>query len=164
MSQPESYLDAAYILSIVGGVFIMLGGILIGLISTVLTFTASSLGAVVGLFGIILGVTIVLVALGLRFKPSQHSKWGAIIIILSSLSWIGSIGGFFIGFLLSLIGGIIAIVWHPTTTPAYNATVPEASPPAQFCPNCGHHLPANVVCCLNCGKQIQQKFVFSPPN
>jgi hypothetical protein len=161
MSDSESYPGAAYILSLVGGLFVLLAGVLVGLIGAALTFMVGGLGAIAGLFGVVWGVIIIVAAFSLRANPSQHVTWGVIIIVFSLLSWVGSFGGFFIGFLLSLIGGIMAIVWSPQTYGTHDAYVPptqvnpKSSASAQFCPYCGNSLPADVVYCPHCGKQIQ---------
>ena len=49
----------------------------------------------------------------LQTKPvASYSMWGAIILVFSFLSYFGG-GGFFVGGLLGIIGGIIAISWKP---------------------------------------------------
>ncbi len=48
----------------------------------------------------------------MRAKPRSAKMWGILVIILAFLSFIGG-GGYVIGFLLALIGGILALVWRP---------------------------------------------------
>jgi hypothetical protein len=43
--------------------------------------------------------------------PAQHVKWGAVIIVGSAISLALVGGGFLFGFILGLVGGIIAIAW-----------------------------------------------------
>jgi hypothetical protein len=45
--------------------------------------------------------------------PRGHTVWGALAIIFALVSWAVALGGLFIGFLLTLIGGILALVWKP---------------------------------------------------
>ncbi len=55
----------------------------------------------------------------LSMNPRNHVAYGALIVVFAVLSWFGSFGGLFIGFLLALVGGILAIVWQPAVrTPA----------------------------------------------
>jgi len=41
----------------------------------------------------------------------MHVTYGSIILIASFTSWISAIGGFGIGFILALFGGILGIIW-----------------------------------------------------
>ncbi|MGD0177223.1 MAG: DUF6114 domain-containing protein [Candidatus Bathyarchaeia archaeon] len=68
-----------------------------------------------GVLGLIFGVIVIISALMLNNKPDQHSTWGILIIVFSVLSIFGSaMGGFGIGLILGLIGGILALTWKPT--------------------------------------------------
>jgi vacuolar-type H+-ATPase subunit I/STV1 len=50
----------------------------------------------------------------LNRRPHEHTTWGILILVFSVLSVFGSMmGDFSIGVLLSLIGGILAIIWKP---------------------------------------------------
>lgn len=66
-----------------------------------------------GLVGAVWGVLIIVCALLLRSMPQNHVGLGIAVIIFALFSWVGSFGGFVIGFLLALVGGILAIVWKP---------------------------------------------------
>ncbi len=62
----------------------------------------------------IFGAIVIISAVILNSKPEQHSTWGTLIVIFSVLSVFGSaMGGFAIGLILGLIGGILAITWKP---------------------------------------------------
>ncbi len=160
MSRSESYPNNAYILSLIGGIFILLAGLLIGLVGAAVTFMFAFIGGALGLFGIIWGIIIIVGAINLRAHPDQHVTWGVVILVFSLISWVGAFGGFFIGFLLSLVGGILGIVWSPprtqAPTPAYvpppSAQAPSAA--ARFCPNCGASVNADTKFCPHCGKQL----------
>ncbi len=128
---------AAFILSLVAGVFILLGGGVMsmmgsyfgqygsqygmmgrewgwgGMMGTGFGMMGFALGAM-GVLGIIFGVIVVISALMLNSRPEQHSTWGSLIVLFSVLSIFGSaMGGFGIGLILGLIGGILAITWKP---------------------------------------------------
>jgi hypothetical protein len=104
---------AAFVLSLIGGIFVLLAGLFVMLVGALLTFFAFGVGGAFGLLGVIWGIIIIVGAAMLNSHPSDHVLWGVIILVFSIISWIGAVGGFFIGFLLGLIGGILAIVGHP---------------------------------------------------
>lgn len=104
---------AAFAVSMIGGIFVLLAGILIGVIGFVVTIPLGGIGAALGVLGIIWGVLLIISSLMLFERPREHNMWSVIIIVVSILSWIGAFGGFVIGFLLGLAGGILGLVWHP---------------------------------------------------
>src|SRR3972149_6583763 len=68
-----------------------------------------------GFLGLIFGVIVIISALILGSKPQEHTTWGTLILIFSVISIFGSaLGGFGIGLILGIIGGILAITWKPT--------------------------------------------------
>ena len=159
----ESYPSAAFTLSLVAGIFVLLGGIIGAAIGAVFTFFAFGVGAIIGIFGIIWGIIIIVGANNLRSHPEQHVTWGVIILVFSIVSWFGAVGGLFIGFLLGLIGGILALSWQPpqsSVAPTYASPSPPSSTPTmqttRFCPNCGAPVQPNSTFCPNCGKPLTQ--------
>jgi hypothetical protein len=74
------------------------------------------LGFMIGIVGLVFGVLIIVSALMLNGKPDGHMTWGTLIVIFSALSVFGGMGGFGIGLILGLIGGVLAITWKPTQT------------------------------------------------
>ncbi|TMI14975.1 zinc ribbon domain-containing protein [Candidatus Bathyarchaeota archaeon] len=91
--------------------------------------------------------------------------WGVIIIILSLISFAtSSLGGFFIGFLLGLIGGILGIVYKPAMAagamqpPPMMSSMPMGSAPmgsmGMNCKNCGASIPAGATRCPSCGASV----------
>jgi len=122
---------AAFALSLIGGIFILLGG----MVSIALGSAIGSLGyglggsviAGLGVFGLICGFATILGAVWINSGEKGKVRNGAILVLIFSiLSWAGGVGGFFIGFLLGLIGAILALTWNPTTT----TTAPTPAPPA----------------------------------
>lgn len=127
---------AAFILSLVAGVFILLGGGMMtmlgswlgnygtygvmgqygrwgGMMGTGFGMVRFAFGAM-GVLGIVFGVIVIISALMLNSKPAQRQTWGSLIVLFSALSIFASMGGFGIGLILGLIGGILAITWKPT--------------------------------------------------
>ncbi len=160
----ESYPTTAFTLSLIAGVFVILGGLILAAIGAIFTFFAFGIGAIAGIFGLVWGVIIIVSANNLRAHPEQHVTWGVIILVFSLISWAGAFGGLFIGFLLGLIGGILAISWQPpqsTKAPTYvSPTPPPMSMPTmqatRYCPNCGAPVAPNTTFCPHCGKQLPQ--------
>ncbi len=155
MSQLEYYPNVAYILSLVGGIIILLVGLLVAAVGAAFTFMIGGFGGLFGLLGIIWAVIIIYSAMQLKSNPSQHVTWGVIIIVFSFISWIGAFGGFFLGFILALVGGILALIWSPPrpVTAPYAPQTPTA-PATRYCPNCGRSIPLDVKFCPYCGKEV----------
>jgi hypothetical protein len=129
---------AAFLLSLVGGIFIVVGG---GAMSMLGPFGYGGMmsgfrgmmgygypayrygygmmgGLGFGLFGIlglIFGVIVIISAFMLNSRLHEHSTWGTVIVIFSVLSIFGSaMGGFGVGLILGIIGGILGITWKPS--------------------------------------------------
>jgi hypothetical protein len=68
-----------------------------------------------GVLGLIFGVIVIVSAIMLNRRPQEHSTWGVLIVIFSVLSILGgATGGFGVGLILGLVGGVLAITWKPT--------------------------------------------------
>lgn len=126
-SQPTP--STAFILSLVGGIIIALGGLAFFL---GYFFGWPFYGGMMGgfpwmmggfgynysimlafsLVGLIAGALVVVGALMLNARPAEHTMWGIVILIFSLTSFL-SMGGFFIGTLLGIIGGALALSWRP---------------------------------------------------
>jgi len=59
---------------------------------------------------------VIISAVMLIQRPQEHSTWGILIVIFSVLSIFGAMGGLDVGLILGLIGGVLALTWHPTRT------------------------------------------------
>jgi hypothetical protein len=64
--------------------------------------------------GLISGVIVIVGALMLNICPAEHLTWGALILVFSIISFAG-MGGFWIGALMGIAGGAIALSWRPRT-------------------------------------------------
>src|SRR4030065_472444 len=58
--------------------------------------------------GLVCGIVVVISALMLKARPTEHSAWGSLILVFSAISLI-SMGGWFVGALLGIIGGAFAL-------------------------------------------------------
>ncbi len=167
---------AAMVLSIIGGICVILGGAFIAFVgslffslpgTTTTGASASGIGSivvVVGIIGIIMGLIMVVGGVMMNANPQSHTMWGVIVLILSILSWGTAAGGFFIGFLLGLIGGILALTFKPTSmAPPYMGAMTGGMPPqgpTQAAPNmvrcnsCGAMSPMGTTKCPSCGAAL----------
>lgn len=165
---------AAIVVSLLGGVFVCLGGIVLVVLGTVfeslgnlggllgssslpsdllgnLTSISGGTGAVgspiaaLGVLGVLTGVAMIALAILVHMFPVRHQLLGGLVVTLSLVSWVGALGGLFIGFLLGLIGGILAIAWKPSPTPAQISRI---------CPNCGTVIQKDTKFCPHCGKSL----------
>ena len=65
-----------------------------------------------GLAGYLIPVTMLLCGVLLWFNPAQRAFYSLLSIVLALGSWITSnLGGFFIGMMLGIVGGALAIAW-----------------------------------------------------
>ena len=59
-------------------------------------------------FGIIIGILVIVFAILMRSRPADRKTYGVLIIAFSLVSFVG-MGGFFIGAIIGLIGGALAL-------------------------------------------------------
>ena len=71
----------------------------------------------VGLLGLISGLVVLGSGVMLRINPRQSVVFGLLILVFSVVSFFGS-GGFVIGALLGIIGGIMTLRWRRPAAPA----------------------------------------------
>jgi len=80
------------------------------------TFASGIIG-VLGGFGLVSGMIVLISGVMLRGNPSQRSVWGVLILVFSVLSFFG-FGGFIVGAIVGTIGGIMALTWKPSSAGA----------------------------------------------
>ena len=123
---------AAFALSLIGAIFIILGGLATAaLASWIAGFPGLGdfgLGAmVIGVLGLVWGIIALFGAIMMNSSDKSRVRTGSILVLVFSIiSWFGAFGGFFIGFLLGLIGAILGLTWNPST-PEQKA--PPPAPP-----------------------------------
>jgi hypothetical protein len=126
----------AAILALTGSILMILGGILFLAVSTfilphldVASFPnvqipsglapgsipaiASGVVGTMGLFGLASGIIVLASAVLLLTNRSQARTWGVLILVFSVLSFLG-LGGFAVGAILGIVGGILTLRWKPT--------------------------------------------------
>jgi uncharacterized protein DUF6114 len=145
----------AVILSLLGALLIIGSGIAeIAIASAAysLGFGAQSSLAGLGALGILFGIVLVVLSLALWFKPESHKGIGVAMIVFSFLSILGG-AGFILGLVLSLVGGILAVVAQyeegPGDFPGWT--------PSSNCANCGRSIGAMDAFCPSCGSPVQRR-------
>lgn len=121
---------AAFVLSLIGAIFYILAAlVIVAAISTfgfLIPFAGIAVVFVGGL-GLISGVVMIVGAAMMNSSDKGRVRTGSILVLVFCL--IGAIftaGGFFIGFILALIGSILGLVWKPPVM----APPPPSPPPA----------------------------------
>jgi hypothetical protein len=127
-----AYPKTASIVALAGGIIITLGGVLFialaafvlphldysnitipkGLNSTSLPTLISGMVGVMGSFGLVSGAVVLASATMLLARVGQRRTWGILILVFSILSFIG-LGGFIVGAILGILGGIMTLRWKP---------------------------------------------------
>jgi MFS family permease len=120
----------AFILSLIGGIIILS----VALLALAASFLISeeelkrflpveidienlrSIVQIAGLVGIASGILVIVGAIMINSGKLRRVKIGGIIAIIFSIASIFAGGGFFIGLILGLIGGILALIWKPKET------------------------------------------------
>ncbi len=123
---------AAFVLSLIGGIFLILGALVWFVVGALFAFFPTlGLGfATLGAIGLVLAIIVILGGVMMYVKPEQHVAWGAIVLILSFVSIPFTFAGIIIGFILTLVGGILGLVFKPTPMmPAAAYAPPPMAPP-----------------------------------
>ena len=157
---------AAFVLSLIGGVFILLAGaseLYTGYLGATLVLP-SGLDiwiALLGLIGVALGVLAITFSVLLFQAPEHHVLYGALIVIVAALSVL-SYWGFIVGLVLGIVGGALAIGWTPYRVPVggYGFSPPGPSPYPIY-PGSGLGSGAHRVC-LRCGMVVAPDVKFCP--
>lgn len=110
---------AAFILSLIGGIILVLwGGLIFEIGAVVASFGVIATGVyALAVIEVVTGILVIAFGVVLYAAPRLHVVGGVIVLVAAVASLIGG-GGFFIGFLLALIGGILGIVHKPQLTVA----------------------------------------------
>ncbi|MGD0250323.1 MAG: zinc ribbon domain-containing protein [Thermoplasmata archaeon] len=171
----ETYPRTAYLLSLIGGIMILLFSIIYAIILAALASLVASVGFALGaslliglaVVAIIFGLIVLYFAMKLKSNPRSAKTYGILIIVFSLISFIGG-GGFYIGAILALVGGILALVWNPPAqapgygqpmmpgAPGWGQPTMAAAPPAgaagqRFCSSCGSPNATGAQFCAKCG-------------
>lgn len=153
----------AFVLSMVGGVFILLGGAF----EFYFSFFYSQVAfpprfgdelAVLGAIGIGVGVLAIVFAVLLYLYPQHHALFGGLILVASVVSAV-SYWGFLIGLVLGVVGGVLAIAWVPFRWPL----APYGyGPPGGWQYGASATAPSAYRACMKCGLLAGRESKFCP--
>ncbi|HEX4920102.1 MAG TPA: zinc ribbon domain-containing protein [Candidatus Bathyarchaeia archaeon] len=175
---------AGTVLSILGGLCVLIGGLIQAFLGSFISSFGGALGSssatnvgnifsILGYLGIAFGALMIVGGIMMAVKPATHKMWGAIVLVLSIVSLAtSSVGGFIFGFILGLIGGILGLVFKTHLAPSMMSAQPMGSMPlntygsniantgtpsgafGSTCKSCGASIPAGASKCANCGASI----------
>jgi len=126
---------APFVLGLIAGIFILLGAIVMsmfafgtasmmgsmgGTMSGMMSnmYAGMSMGMMIGfapaltVIGIASGVMVILGSVMVYTHPSESQLWGVIILAFSVVSIIGGMGGFLVGLVLGVVGGVLGLTWR----------------------------------------------------
>jgi hypothetical protein len=145
---------APFVVSLIGGVFILLGGLVELAFFSIGVPTGSFFGVpfwLTGSLGLALGPAIMILAILFYHKPEHAVVCGSLIVAMSVVSFLSFAGGFYVGLILGLIGGILTLVWRPVAYPMGFYPTLAPSPAYRMCLKCGRTVVADARFCSYCG-------------
>jgi len=153
----------AFILSLLSGLFVLLGTLLGVAFAPTYNYPYAYVPSYYYPFLLsssVSGVVIVLAAVLMYTRPSLHVAWGVIVLVFSVASAIGSVTGYYalfgiVGLVLGVVGGAIGVGWRSTPWPAYSAMGA-----VRVCQGCGHYVALGYPYCAYCGTPAP---TISPP-
>ncbi|MDW5562336.1 MAG: DUF6114 domain-containing protein [Methanomassiliicoccus sp.] len=112
----KNYPRNAFLLSVIGGTLILIQGFMVIFFRSVIYALIDSLD--IGLETVLIGIMLFLAGLiidssaaSLVYRPDRRRSAGGMIILFSLISLFFG-GGYIIGSILGMVGGILAITWR----------------------------------------------------
>jgi len=130
-SPRSTTLDAPFVLSLLAGILVLGGGVMMtfslgvpyyggmmgghygmmgGYYGMMQGFGFGGWFYILAVLGLLSGAVILIGAMMVYTQLGKVSTWGALILIFSILSFFG-MGGFFLGGILGVVGGALALTW-----------------------------------------------------
>ncbi|MEM2088694.1 MAG: hypothetical protein QXU11_03080 [Thermoproteota archaeon] len=118
---------AAFILTLMGAVLIILNALAVVFLTAVVTRMLRMTGMffpilgslifITGIVGLVIGIIILAGALMINSESKSRVTTGSAIVLVFSLISFFIGGGFIIGLLLCLVGSILGLTWNPPPPP-----------------------------------------------
>ena len=159
MEPDEDRAVGAFILSLLAGVLIFGEGVLF----LFAAYTAGHIGYAgeafvllggLGFFAAFFGLIILVLAILMFVNPEYTVGYGVAVLVFSLVSFLVG-GGFLIGSVLGVVGGVLAFLYEPFYDPLRETprTGVAFSPPTpRTCPSCGSPIPSGARACPACGR------------
>jgi len=155
---------SAFILSLLGSVFIVVGSILgFAIYSQSGYLTPGNFTAIFAGISVALGMLMFVITVMLYLRPDLHVAWGVTILVFAAGSITSILSGFagfglgVIGMVLGVVGGSIAIAWRPGMG---HVGLGGPSGVYRMCASCGRTSPWGYTFCPFCGAPAP---VVAPP-
>jgi hypothetical protein len=130
--------ETSYTIAILGGALVLVQGFLF------------LVGSSVFLLALLLGALIVALGALFSFRPRHGEPIGALIVLLGFASlFVG--GGFYLGALLAIVGGILVAYSKSYSVERPSSSTFSAQALGPPCPRCGKHIPTWTAKCPYCG-------------
>lgn len=127
---PEEIPTAAFILSLIGAILILINGLVvvaIGAAAALIPIVGGIIGGILALIGLGISIPVLIGAILMYSADKSRVTTGSIIVLVFSIISLIIGGGFLVGFILCLVGSILGLVWKPTVSPQ---PIPYSPPPA----------------------------------
>jgi len=148
---------APFVLSLIGGILIVLASVFEIAVGAVISQVGFGVGGgtffLSGLLGVVAGVIVLVFGILVYVQPQHHVAYGAIILVFSIVSLLSFFGGFVVGFILGLVGGVLAIAHKPESLPP-PGFYPWPPTMLRVCPRCGRVIDPYVRFCPHCGNAL----------
>ena len=145
----------AFILSLLGSVFVVVGTILGFALYSVSPFASiGELMVILTSVSVALGILMLMMTLLLYLRPGLHVAWGVAILVFASasitsvFSGYGGLGFGVIGMVLGIVGGAMAIAWR-SGMGTFGMGVHAGA--YWVCTKCGRMAPFGYAFCPFCG-------------
>ena len=76
--------------------------------------SSTSFFTAISIVSFVCGVIVLMSTLVLRIHPQEHFLWGIVIVVFSAISFVG-MGGYFVGAIFGIVGGVLALTYKPLT-------------------------------------------------
>lgn len=120
---------AAFVLSLISGILVLLTALIMFVAASLLNLTEftgvpgmpyfseliTTWLVIIGVVGLIFGALIIVGAVMIYSGEPGKVRTGSILVLIFSILSLFTVGGgFFVGFILGLIGGILGLTWKPS--------------------------------------------------